>query len=64
MGRWEASYRMLATARRLVALVVYQLTVTLGLLLLPVAVLARQLGVTLPIGRLVAAANDVFGPTT
>lgn len=55
---------MLATARRLVALTAYQFTVTLGLLLLPVAVLARQLGVTLPVGRLVDAANDVFDSTT
>lgn len=53
---------MIATARRLVALTAYQFAVTLGLLLLPLAVLARQFGVTLPVGRLVDAANDAYGP--
>ncbi|MFB6126944.1 MAG: hypothetical protein ABEJ79_06595 [Halolamina sp.] len=52
---------MFATARRLLALTVYQLTVVLGLLMLPVAVLARRVGLTLPVGRLVTAVNDAYG---
>ena len=53
---------MFTVVRRLAALTVYQFTVALGLALLPVAVLARRAGVTLPVGRLVAAANDAYRP--
>lgn len=52
---------MITTLRRASLFALYQLTVLTGIALLPLAVLARQFGVTLPIGRVLAtldAATD------
>jgi hypothetical protein len=56
---------MLGTIERIAAFTVYQLSLLLGLLLLPVALVARQGGVTLPFDKLLersrrahAAARD------
>lgn len=38
----------------------YQLTIALGIALLPVALLARRAGVTLPLGRLVERTADAY----
>lgn len=46
--------------RRLATAAGYQLTVIAGLLLLPVAVTVRKIGVTLPMRRVVDAALDAY----
>lgn len=40
--------------------VVYQLTILVGIVLLPVSVLTRRLGLTVPAGRLVDALSDTY----
>jgi hypothetical protein len=40
--------------------VLYQLTLALGILMMPVALFARQLGVRLPVNRLVEAAGAAY----
>ncbi|SDZ77548.1 hypothetical protein SAMN04488065_0220 [Haloplanus vescus] len=42
------------------AFAAYQLTLAFGIALLPLALFARQLGVTIPLGDLVAATGDVY----
>lgn len=49
---------MIGTAYRTSLLVLHQLTVALGILLLPVALLARQAGIRLPIRRIVKASTE------
>lgn len=49
---------MIETAHRTSLLVLHQLTVALGILLLPVALLARQAGIRLPIRRFVEASTE------
>ncbi len=46
--------------RRLALFALYQTTVALGILLLPVAVLARRAGVNLPVGRLVVTMGEAY----
>ena len=41
----------------------YQSSLALGLLLLPVALLTRQVGITLPIGRLVERTERAYRST-
>jgi hypothetical protein len=56
---------MIETTYRAGLLVAYQFAVFVGILLMPIALLARRAGVTLPIGRLVeqldAAYTEVAG---
>jgi hypothetical protein len=40
--------------------VVYQLTILVGIVLLPVSVLFRRLGLTVPAGRLVETLGDTY----
>jgi hypothetical protein len=51
---------MFATLERTVAFALYQLSLLIGLLLLPVALLARQGGLTLPVGRLVERTGRAY----
>lgn len=51
---------MITTLRRASLFALYQLTVLTGIALLPLAVLARQFGVTLPIGRIVGAVGSAY----
>ena len=51
---------MIETTSRAGLLVAYQFAVFLGIVLMPVALLARQLGVTLPFGRLVQTLDDAY----
>ncbi|WP_394327245.1 hypothetical protein [Halopelagius inordinatus] len=43
-----------------VTFVLYQLTLMLGILMMPVALFTRRLGVTLPVNRLVDAAGTAY----
>ena len=54
---------MLATIERLTTFALYQLSLLLALLLLPVALLARQGGLTLPVGRLVERTGRAYAAT-
>ena len=58
--RSEAGKTMLDDLRRGAAFVLYQLTLAVGILAMPVALGARRLGLTLPIGRLVEAAKRTY----
>lgn len=51
---------MFSRARRMLLLGLHQLTIALGILLLPVAILARQAGLRLPISRLVEATGEAY----
>ena len=51
---------MTNTAFRATALALHQLTVTLGIVLLPVALLAQRLGIRLPIRRLLEATERTY----
>lgn len=51
---------MIEMAQKAGLLVLYQFTVALGILLMPVALLARRAGVRLPVGRLVAAVGTAY----
>jgi hypothetical protein len=42
------------------AFAVYQITLVVGIALMPLALLARRLGVTIPLGDLVAAAVRTY----
>ncbi|MEZ3115084.1 hypothetical protein RYH80_04010 [Halobaculum sp. MBLA0147] len=47
-------------ARRATTFALHQLTLLVGILVLPVALLARRAGVVLPIRRLVEWANETY----
>ena len=51
---------MIVTAYRTGLLVAYQVAVFVGILLMPVALLARRVGVTLPVGRLVRQLDHAY----
>lgn len=51
---------MFATLERTAAFALYQLSLLIALVLLPVAVLARQGGLTLPAGRLVERTGRAY----
>lgn len=51
---------MFAAVNRLALFALYQVTVALGILLLPVALLARRAGVNLPLGRLVGTLGEAY----
>jgi hypothetical protein len=51
---------MIATMHELSLLALYQVTLVLGILLMPVALLARRAGVNLPIGRLVDSVGRAY----
>jgi len=51
---------MLDDLRRGAAFVLYQITLAVGILAMPVALGARRLGLTLPVRRLVESAGRVY----
>jgi len=51
---------MLDDLRRGAAFLLYQIALAVGILAMPVALGARRLGLTLPIGRLVESAERVY----
>ncbi|MFB6256980.1 MAG: hypothetical protein ABEH58_09705 [Haloplanus sp.] len=51
---------MFDAVRRAGLFALYQTTVALGILLMPVALLARQVGLRLPVGRLVDALGTAY----
>ena len=57
---WVVVKTMLDDLRRGAALVLYQITLAVGILAMPVALGARRLGLTLPIRRLVESADQVY----
>ncbi|MEZ3143358.1 hypothetical protein [Halobaculum sp. MBLA0143] len=53
-----------STVRRATAFTLHQVTVLLGIVTLPLALLARRAGVVLPVGRLVEWANETYDSHT
>ena len=51
---------MIETTYRAGLLVAYQFAVFVGIMLMPVALLARRMGVTLPVGRVVEVLDDAY----
>lgn len=51
---------MSQTIRSIVLFAIYQLTVLLGIVLLPIAVFARRVGVPLPLGRAVDSTKAAY----
>jgi len=51
---------MLESLSRAGAFAVYQLTLVVGIALMPLALLARHLGVTIPLGELVSATGRTY----
>lgn len=51
---------MIETAYRLSLFALYQFTIALGILLFPVALLARRVGVEFPLGRVVARLGSAY----
>ncbi len=51
---------MFESLYRVGAFAAYQLTLVVGIALMPLALLARRLGVTVPVGDLVAAAGRAY----
>lgn len=54
---------MIESATRLTLFTLYQLTVALGIVMLPIAVLARRVGVTLPVKRAIDATERAYEQT-
>lgn len=54
---------MIESVTRLTVFALYQFTVMLGILLLPVALAARRLGVNLPIGELIERLDSAYDRT-
>jgi hypothetical protein len=52
--------QMFDSPSRAVAFVLYQLTLVLGIALMPVAMVTRRFGVTLPLGKAVTAAGQAY----
>jgi len=55
---------MIGTIRRATLLALYQLTVAVGILLLPLVLLTRQAGVVVPVGRLVDRVGAAYADAT
>lgn len=51
---------MIQTASRITALALYQLTVLLGIVLLPVALVARRVGLRLPVAPLLDSMESAY----
>lgn len=54
---------MIESVTRLTVFALYQLTVMFGILLLPVALVARRLGIQLPIGDLIERLDSAYDRT-
>lgn len=51
---------MIESATRLTVFALYQFTVVFGILLLPVALAARQLGINLPVGDMIDQLDSAY----
>jgi hypothetical protein len=51
---------MVPPLERATLFVLYQASIALGILLMPVALLLRQAGVTLPVGRVVERLDEAY----
>jgi len=54
---------MIESVTRLTVFALYQLTVLFGILLLPVALAARRLGITLPVDDLIERLDSAYDRT-
>jgi len=54
---------MIESVTRLTVFALYQLTVVVGILLLPVALVARRLGINLPVGDLIDRLDSAYDRT-
>ena len=54
---------MIETTYRVGLLALYQFAVFVGILLMPLALLARRVGITLPVGRVVKTLDDAYAET-
>lgn len=54
---------MIQRVKRVALLAAYQLSITLGIVLLPVSIAFRRLGVVLPIHRLIDRIGDAYEGT-
>ena len=54
---------MIESVTRLTVFALYQFTVLLGILLLPVALAARRLGITLPVDNLIERLDSAYDRT-
>lgn len=54
---------MRSTLNRATVFALYQLTLFAGILLMPIALVARKAGVTLPMHRAVSRINDAYEET-
>jgi len=54
---------MIESVTRLTVFALYQFTVLLGILLLPVALAARRLGIQLPFGELIERLDSAYART-
>jgi hypothetical protein len=60
MAARRTATQMFEPLYRAGAFAAYQITLAVGIALMPLALLARRLGVTIPLGDLVAAAGRVY----
>lgn len=56
--------QMFDTAYRTSLFAFHQLAVLAGIFLLPVALLARQMGIQLPLGRVIESTNEAYRKAT
>lgn len=56
----EHAMSMIARARRAILFALYQLTIMVGIVAMPMALTARQAGVTLPIHRLIETVGGAY----
>ena len=59
--RWKTGHTtMRSTLNRAIVSALYQLTLFAGILLLPLALVVRKVGVTLPVHRAVSEINETY----
>jgi hypothetical protein len=54
---------MTSTVRRLTLLALYQLSIAFGILMLPVALVARQAGISVPVDEVIDRVGDAYEQT-
>ena len=55
---------MIDSMQRTTLFALYQLTLALGIALMPVALLVRRVGITLPVGRLIQTTGEAYEAAT
>ena len=51
---------MVPNPHRLVVLALYQLTLAVGIVLLPIALVTRKIGISLPFDRVISRLSDAY----